>query len=238
MNNNNKRILAFLVAMLMCVSIFGGMTAFASLNYHQNWTSDLGNGPISGTRTGNQGTVTFNGNLSTGNFTVSWRTSPTNSGYNNLQGLGWSTGTSSRRIGYNLGVFNHTSGSNGCTYGCVYGWARSPQLYEYYVVDNWVNYGNTSGSHRGSLTSDGGTYNIYTESTNGPNINGSGPFFKIKSVRTSQRPTGQNNVVTFQNHINAWASQAGVSLSNHDYQAYIIEGYNSAGNANATVWAA
>ena len=229
----SKKVIAFLMAALMCAGLLAGTGAFAALDYYQNWTSDNGNGSSSGTSTGSNGTVTFSCNLSTGNFSVTWRTTRQN--FNNLQGVGWNTGKASRKIGYNLGVFSVTSGSTGCAYAGVYGWTRS-DLIEYYVIDNWVNYRPTGGTRLGSVSSDGGTYDIYKESHNGPNINGSGPFTQVRSVRTSQRATRSNNTVTFQNHANAWNSAGARLGSSWSYQTYIVEGYNSAGSGNATVW--
>jgi len=229
-----KRFLALSVAIMMVLSLFASMNVFAR-NYVQNWTSDMGNGPQNGTTNGRDGTVTLRTNLSTGNFDVTWRTTRANSGWNNLQGIGWSVGRENRTIGYNLGVFNHTSGNTGCTYATFYGWTRNP-LIEYYVVENWVNYGNTTGTRHGTVSSDGGTYNIITENMRGANIDGNGPFKKVKSVRTSQAPRGSNNVITFANHARAWRNAGHGLGSQWSYQAYIIEGFNSSGHANATVW--
>jgi endo-1,4-beta-xylanase len=116
-----------------------------------------------------------------------------------------------------------------------YGWTRNP-LIEWYVVENWVNYGNTTGTQHSTFTSDGGTYRVITENMNGANINGNGPFKKVKSVRSSPRSLGQNNTITFANHTNAWRNAGHPLGSDHSYQAFIVEGYNSSGNANVTVW--
>jgi len=229
---NMKKIgIGFLFSILM----YGSMTAFASLDYHQNWTSDNLNGPANGTSNGADGTVTFRSNLSTGNFDVTWRTTRANSGFNNLQGLGWATGRANRRIGYNLGVLEHTSGFTGMTIGAFYGWTRD-SLIEYYVIDNWLNYRPASGTRLGTFTSDDGTYEVFRESQNGHNINGMGPFIQLKSIRTTPRPLGQNNVITFQNHADAWARFGQPLGNNWSYQAYIVEGWESTGSGNATVW--
>ena len=63
-----------------------------------------------------------------GNYDVNW-----NLGSGNLVvGKGWSTGSSSRRVGYNAGIWQ----PNGNAYLTLYGWTRNP-LIEYYVVDSW-----------------------------------------------------------------------------------------------------
>jgi endo-1,4-beta-xylanase len=229
-----KKTIALFVATLMIFSIFASTPVFAR-NYVQNWASDRGNGAANGRITGSNGWVDLTTNLNTGNFSVSWATTRANSGFNNLQGIGWNPGNSTRTVGYNAGAFNHTSGGTGCTYLTFYGWTRNP-LIEYYVVDSWVNYGNTTGTQVGTLTSDGGTYRIIWENMVGANIDGNGPFKKVKSVRSTQRTQRQNNTITFANHTNAWRNAGHGLGSNHSYQAMIVEGYNSSGNANVTVW--
>src|SRR5262245_36226733 len=62
-----------------------------------------------------------------GRYSVSW-----NLGSGNfVGGKGWSSGSPSRRVGYNAGVWS----PNGNAYLTLYGWTRSP-LIEYYVVDS------------------------------------------------------------------------------------------------------
>jgi len=230
-----KKLLSFLLALVMVVAF--PFTAFANpLNFVQNWTSDNLNGPASGgTSNGRDGTTTSRFNLSTGNFSANWRTTRANSGFNNLHGMGWSVGRANRVIGYNLGYLNHTSGHTGMTIGAFYGWTRQP-LIEYYVLDNWINHRSTPGTLLGTFTSDGGTYEVWRAQRTGHNINGYGPFIQLKSVRTAIRPIGQNHTITFQNHVNAWARFGQSMGSVWYYQAYIIEGWESTGSGNATVW--
>ena len=53
-----------------------------------------------------------------GNYSVNW-----NLGSGNfVGGKGWSTGSSSRRIGYNAGIWS----PNGNAYLTLYGWTRNP----------------------------------------------------------------------------------------------------------------
>ena len=213
-------------------------SAFAeNVNYYQNWTSDKGNGPANGTSTGNQGTTTFKSNINTGTgtFDVSWNTTAKGSGFNNLAGVGWSTGKANRKIGYNLGIFQHTSGSEGCTYLDFYGWTRN-SLIEYYVFENWVNYVPNDGTYVGTLNTDGADYKYYYKSANGPNIDGSGPFKQVISVRDSNKKR-TSGTITFQNHVNAWNSNPNTRLgSTWSYQSLGAEGYNSSGKANGSVW--
>ena len=229
----SKRFIAFMTAAVMSVSMFS-ITAFAdNIDYYQLWTSDKGNGPQNGSITGANGNATFNGNINfaTGTFNITWTT--TKPPYNIIAGVGWKVGKASRRVGYNLGVFSHTSGSTGCTYLDFYGWTRN-SLVEYYVFENWVNYVPNDGTKVGTFSSDGATYTYYYKCVNGPNIDGTGPFKQVISIRDSKRTSG---TITFQNHVNAWNSNANTKLgSSWSYQALCVEGYNSSGSANGSVW--
>ncbi len=153
---------------------------------------------------------------------------------NMVAGKGWSAGSTSRVVGYNAGVLN--LGSNG--YLSLYGWSTNP-LIEYYVVDDYGGFtppGNGA-TLLGTVTSDGGTYNIYkVQRVNAPNITGTNQnFYQYWSVRTSKRSTGTNNTITFANHVKAWASH-GMTLGTMNYQMIATEGYGSTGSSNVTVW--
>lgn len=163
-----------------------------------------------------------------GNYSVNW-----NLGSGNfVGGKGWSTGSSSRRIGYNAGVWS----PNGNAYLALYGWTRNP-LVEYYVVDSWGSWRPPGGTSMGSVTTDGGTYNLYrTQRVNAPSIDGTRTFYQYWSVRTSKRSTGSNSTITFSNHVSAWSSK-GWNLGSHVYQIMATEGYQSSGTSNLTVWA-
>lgn len=166
-----------------------------------------------------------------GNYSTTWSLG---SSGNLVAGKGWSTGSTTRVIGYNAGVFN--PGSNG--YLSLYGWSTNP-LVEYYVVDNWGSFTppGSGATFMGTVSSDGGTYNIYrTQRVNAPSIiSQSSTFYQYWSVRTAKRSTGTNNTITFSNHVNAWRSH-GMNLGTMNYQIIASEGYGSNGSSNVTVW--
>jgi endo-1,4-beta-xylanase len=222
----NKKVLALVFAFAMVISTL--LPAFASAtatNYGERWTNG-------------KGTVSCSQN-SGGRLVGSWSSNP-GSGGNMIISVGWNNlNLSNKRIGYNCGQFTNQNGSNGCNYLMFYGWTRTP-LVEYYVIENWHNFSNNTGTRRGTLNANGGTYTIYTENkTNQPSIVGnSSNFTQYKSVRNSANPIGSNREIDLNAHFGAWRSAGLSSNPTWSYGVMAFEGYNSRGAGNLSVWAA
>jgi endo-1,4-beta-xylanase len=156
--------------------------------------------------------------LKSDGFSVSW------SGINNLLGRkGLRPGSANQ-----IATYEANYQPNGNSYLCVYGWTKNP-LIEYYIVDSWGSWRPPGGTSVGTVTSDGGTYDIYkTQRVNQPSIEGNTTFYQYWSVRTQKRTSG---TITVANHFDAWASN-GMDMGSLYEVSMTVEGYQSSGTAD------
>ncbi|KAJ6558807.1 endo-1,4-beta-xylanase [Mycena vulgaris] len=171
-------------------------------------------------------TMTFT-NIAGGQYEAQWIGSG-----DFVVGQGFNPGSKSRVIN-----FSASWGPNPASAAIlsVYGWSTSP-LVEYYINEESNNFNlgtiNSGTTHKGTVVSDGSTYDIYTHTqVNQPSIQGTATFQQYISVRQSKRTSG---TVTVQNHVNAWAA-LGMPLGTMNYQIMAVEGLSSSGQATVTV---
>ncbi|EPS45664.1 hypothetical protein H072_350 [Dactylellina haptotyla CBS 200.50] len=172
-------------------------------------------------------TVTWNGS---GDFTCGKGWNPGSARYYNLLCPSIVTEltkeTTSRTINFSGSYSATSSGSL-----AVYGWTTNP-LVEYYIMENWVGSPSSGLTYKTSFSSDGATYNVYTNTrTNQPSIIGTATFQQYISIRQSKRTTGSVNTA---NHFNKWAS-LGLPLGTHNYQIMSVESWSGSGSASITV---
>jgi endo-1,4-beta-xylanase len=209
---SRKLITIIIAAMLLCFSVFTVTAQTICDNQtgtHDGYTYEYWKDQGSGCMTLGSG----------GTFSVEW------SNINNLLARkGLRPGGSDVIVDYGVNY-----NPNGNSYMCVYGWTQNP-LVEYYIVESWGSWRPPGGEgHQGTLSSDGGSYDIYkTMRYDQPSIEGTATFPQFWSVRTSKKTSG---TVTCANHFNAWAGR-GMNMGNFYEVSFCIEGYQSSGNAD------
>ncbi len=119
---------------------------------------------------------------------------------------------------------------NGNSYLGVYGWTSDP-LVEYYIIESWGNWRPPGATSKGTITVDGGTYDIYeTTRINQPSIKDNTTFQQYWSVRTSKRTSG---TISVSEHFKAW-ERMGMKMGKMYEVALVVEGYQSSGKADVT----
>lgn len=123
------------------------------------------------------------------------------------------------------------SSAGGNSYLAIYGWTSSP-LIEYYIIEDWRNWipSKAAGSrNKGTLSVDGGTYDIVQATrTQQPSIKGTQTFEQYFSIRQSTRNSGTLQV---SEHFKKWES-LGMPLGKLYEVAFVVEGYQSNGSFN------
>ncbi|KIK52683.1 glycoside hydrolase family 11 protein [Collybiopsis luxurians FD-317 M1] len=160
-------------------------------------------------------------NGAAGEYSVTWGGSG-----DLVVGKGWNPG-SARAVTY-----SGTWQPNGNSYLSVYGWTTNP-LIEYYIMESFGTFNPSTGAtFHGTCTSDGSTYNIYSDQrVNAPSIQGTQTFTQYLSIRNSHRVGG---TVTTANHFNCFA-ELGLPMGTFNYMIVATEAFSSTGTATITV---
>lgn len=160
-----------------------------------------------------------------GTFSAEW------SNINNIlfrKGKKFNETQTHQQIGNISITYGATYQPNGNSYLTVYGWTVDP-LVEFYIVDSWGSWRPPGSSPKGTISVDGGTYDIYeTTRVNQPSIKGTATFKQYWSVRTSKRTSG---TISVSEHFKAW-EKLGMTMGKMYEVALTVEGYQSSGSAN------
>jgi endo-1,4-beta-xylanase len=168
------------------------------------------------------------GTSANGNFSINY-----NSNNDMVGGKGWRYGSTTRKIGYNVGSLTGSRDFVG-----VYGWSHSNSqnnLIEYYICEFGSIPASTSVN---SVSSDGHNYNFYrNQRSNSPSIEGTKTFWQYID-RWGNATTGTNRSINMATHINNWKAKGVYGFTdNLDYQVFGLEAFGGkTGYINATVW--
>jgi len=204
---------------LLSVNVFAGPTLTSNTTgtfdgYDYEYWKDNGNG-----------TMTLNGG---GTFSCSW------SNINNiLFRTGKRLGSTQSWQSYGNIVIDYACNyqPNGNSYMAVYGWTKDP-LVEYYIIESygtWKPPGNGI-PMKGTITVDGGSYEVYSNSRTGPSIIGDTTFQQYWSIRSQKRTSG---TITVNEHFKQWEAK-GMKMGKMHEVTMVVEGYQSSGQANMT----
>lgn len=122
---------------------------------------------------------------------------------------------------------------NGNSYLCVYGWTKAP-LAEYYIVENYGSWRPPGESDKmkkvGTIEVDGGTYEVYKGTHDGPSIEpGVEHFNQYWSVRVGDQLRSKGKI-DIAKHFAAW-EKFGIEMGGLYEVALNVEGWESSGTA-------
>ncbi|HEY9124500.1 MAG TPA: glycoside hydrolase family 11 protein [Bacteroidales bacterium] len=161
-------------------------------------------------------------------FSCEWKESSEN--FLARRGFKYDTTQTPSQIGNFVASFACNYNPSGNSYLAVYGWTVSP-LVEFYIIESWGTWRPPGATSKGTITVDGGTYDIYqTTRENQASIKGTATFQQYWSVRRTKRTSG--NISIFK-HFEKW-EEMNMPLGKLYDINLLIEGYKSSGNAEFT----
>lgn len=121
--------------------------------------------------------------------------------------------------------------AGGYSYVGIYGWSVNP-LHEYYIIDDWFGTRPNPGDKVGTISIDGGTYDILTHTqVNQPAITGgNATFVQFWSLRQTARQCGH---ISISEHFEAWAD-LGLILGNMYEAKMLVEAGGGVGSIDFT----
>ena len=166
-------------------------------------------------------------------------------------GLFWDNGPKPSQLDGDLHCeynYDYTGSGGGYHYIGIYGWTKTPNEVEYYIVENTFN-GSTQqrdglywdarpengGSDKGTYSMDGDTYRLLVGKRTGASISGNSTFTQVYAIRQTARKCGHVSVSA---HMREWEKK-GVTLGNiHDCK-FLCEVGGGSGSFNlmyGNVW--
>lgn len=223
-----NRKLKVTLSLLMCLTFLSSLLSvnvFAGPTLTNNTTGTYDGYDYEYWKDNGNGTMTLNGG---GTFSCSW------SNINNiLFRTGKRLGSTQSWQSYGNIIIEYACDyrPNGNSYMAVYGWTKDP-LVEYYIIESygtWKPPGNGI-PMKGTITVDGGSYEVYSNSRTGPSIVGDTTFQQYWSIRTQKRTSG---TITVSEHFKQWEAK-GMKMGKMHEVTMVVEGYQSSGQANMT----
>ena len=229
-----KRLVSGIVTGLLCLTSVPsgiGLTSNAADDYQLTGTLDGYDYEVWNQYS--QGTISFTpGNA--GTYNCSW------SGIHNIlfrSGKKWSSNPQWDTLNGIQVDYACDYNPNGNSYLCVYGWTQNP-LVEYYIVESYGSWRPPGTSDTmamvGTITVDGGTYEVYKGTHDGPSIeSGVTHFNQYWSVRVDGQ-LRTSGTIDVSKHFKAWEDQFGMDMGGLHEVALNVEGWQSSGTANVT----